>query len=178
MSQNSDFKIVLFHDDVVSGRRGSSVLERLAGQLDMESDKLVANIWNFALLRQAEVRSWAGLRIMEADMIIMSAANRVDLPAHIKNWFENVLSLRPEREGALVALLDWEQSANGELRLGIYLHELAAKFGMDFFCNQGEWQPPVKRVKDAAAPGTDDRFANPKATVSWDPGRLGWGIND
>jgi len=179
MSQNSDFKIVLLHDDLVSGRRGSSVLERLASQLEMDSDELVTDIWNFEALLQPEVRCRAVSKIMEANMIIISAAGHSDLPSHIKNWFENVMSLCRGQEAALVALLDWDQSKSGELpRLGVCLRELAAKSGMDFFCNKGEWQPPVEPVSEPVAVETGGRFTASKTIVSWDSGQLGWGIND
>jgi len=179
MNENYDFKIVLLHDDPVSGWRGSSVLERLAGQLEMDSDKLVTDVWNFEALLQPEVRHVAGSKIQEANMIIISAAASAVLPAHMKSWFVNLLSRCRDQEVALVALLDGEQSPGGERpHLGVYLGEVAAKSGMDFFCNQGECQPPVKPVGAPVSVETDNSFTSSKNLVSCDFGRLAWGIND
>jgi hypothetical protein len=77
-------------------------------------------------------------------MIIISATGGADLPDHVQSCLETGLSQRPEREAAMVALLDREPTGGGELsRLGAGIRQLAAKFGLGFFCNQAPGSPPM-----------------------------------
>jgi hypothetical protein len=180
MSENSNFKIVLLHDGPVAGQRGLTVLERLAGQLEMGPDELVTHCWDFDVLAQPEARGQIAGRLVEANMLILSAGGAAALPAGLKNWLEQVLELRRGHEAALVALLDWEQSGGGELpRLGAYLRDLADRTGLDFFCNQGEEATP-QRTPEAqlAAIELDGGFGAHWEVAPRDSGGLGWGIND
>jgi hypothetical protein len=141
MNNNTDFKIVLLHDDHIAKIRGTTILEQLADQLEFEPHELDTDIWNFKLLRRLGLCNQATPRIMEANMVIISAAGNADLPVHIRNLLEIALSLRHDRKAALVVLLDWERTADGELPpLGQHLRDLAAKLKMEFFCNRTIWQ--------------------------------------
>jgi len=144
MNSNDDFKIVLLHDDPVSGVRGASVLERLAGQLETEQGKFDTDIWKFDVLRHPDLREHAATRIREADMIIISATGNAELPDHVQSCLETALSQRPERAAAMVALLDQDLIGGGELsQLGAGVRQLAARFGLGFFCNQATGSPPL-----------------------------------
>ncbi len=137
MNRDSDFNVVLLHDDFVSGIRGASILEQLAVQLEMESDELCTATWDFKGLHQSDPRKQAISRIIEAHMLIISVAGVVDLPSYIKNLIEVALSLRHHRKVALVVLLDWEGADHSELPCaGRCLQDLSSKFGLDFFCNR------------------------------------------
>ena len=134
MNPNDDFKIVLLHDDPVSGVRGASVLERLAGQFEAEQGKFDTVIWKFDVLRHPGLREHAATRIREADMIVISATGNAELPGHVQSCLETALSQRPGRAAAMVALLDRESARSGELpRLGSHVRQLAARFGLGFF---------------------------------------------
>lgn len=162
MTQSYNFKIVLLHEDLVSGIRGTSVLDHLACQLEMAPEQLDTEIWKFAVLRDPDMQAQAAAELMQANMIIISATGRADLPDHVREMIEKALSLRQERDAAIVALLDWQQTAAHELpRLGLYLNNLAAKSGLDFFCNKGE-SPfcPAGR-------NDDGRFMDSSAAVPW-----------
>jgi hypothetical protein len=183
MKQAADFKIVLLHDDPVSGERGSAVLERLAAPLEAGSDKLNTDIWQFEALLQAEFRAGAASRIREANLIMISATGAAELPGPVKHWMESTLSRRADQEAAIVALLDGGPADQSELPpLGSYLQELAAKSGMVFFCNNGTGRPQIAAVNEpTAAPfrveGEED-FAMPEAVAPRDSGGRGWGINE
>jgi hypothetical protein len=168
MNHSYDFKIVLLHEDLVSGIRGMSVLERLAGQLEMESEKLDIDIWKFAVLRNPDLRVQATDMLKQANMIIISAGGRAELPGHVREIIEKALGLRQERDAAIVALLDWDQAATNALpQLGLYLENLAATMDMDFFCNKGAWQPSAETAGDSANGVKAGRFANSRATIPW-----------
>jgi hypothetical protein len=136
MNSTDDIKIVLLHDDPVSGVRGTSVLERVAGQLEADRGKVDTEVWKFDVLRHPGLREHAAARIREADMIVISAAGSGELPDHVQSCLETGLSRRSEREAAMVALLDQESAHSGELpRLVSRLRQVAARFGLGFFCN-------------------------------------------
>jgi hypothetical protein len=187
MNPDADFKIVLLHDDPVSAVRGTSVLERLAGQMQEECDKLDTAMWKFEVLKHPEVREQATSRIREANMIMISTDGAGELPEYVKSWIEGVLSQRQDREAAIVALLNWEPRSDHEVpRLAHYLRKLAETSGLAFFCNQGE-QPP--RSEPPAEPRSAtvnpphlsqnrDDFAAWNDVVPRDSSLYGWGIND
>ena len=160
MNYSGDFHIVLLHEDLVSGIRGSSVLERLAGQLEMESGQLDIEIWKIAVLRDARLRGRVITALAHANMIIVSAAGGAELPDHIKELIETSCARRSDRDAAIVALLDWERATSGQMpRVGRYLRRLAAQTGMAFFCNQGAGQPRLERAGDSAPSGHENHFA-------------------
>ena len=179
MSRHSDFKIVLFHDDIVSGLRGSSVVERLADQLDMDADRLASDVWNFKVLLQPELRELAIARLLEANMIIISAAGSQPLPPHIAAWFESALALRADHDAAIVALLDGDQATRDQLPvLARYLEKVAEKFQFDFFCNKGAWQGRPKTVTAIPHFEMEDDFAAARPVAHWNSPGWGWGINE
>jgi hypothetical protein len=183
MNPNDDFKIVQLHDDPASAVRGASVLERLAGPMQEERDKLDTAMWKFEVLSQPEVREQATSQIREANMIMICADVDGELPEHVKSWIESVLSQRPDREAAIVALLNWQPGSGDELpRWGHYLRNLAESAGLDFFCNQDE-QPPrtdphSARVSPPPPSDNRDGFGPWNDVIPRDSGRHGWGIND
>jgi len=183
MNPDADFKMVLLHDDLIAGVRGTSVLERLAGQMEEECDQLDTETWKFEWLRQPEARAQATSGIRAANLILISADGREELPEYIKRWFESVLARRPDREAAMVALLGQEPPPGRELPcLGEYLLGLAAKSGLDFFCNQGRrlacLEPPSDPATPTARLEKREDFAIGTDEGPWDSGRQGWGIND
>jgi hypothetical protein len=179
MNPTPDFKIVLLHDNPVSGLRGTSILARLAGKMTGEDEKMNTETWKFEVLLQPALRERAASRMREANMIVISADGGSELPEHIKIWMENTLSERQNREAAIVALLNWESVMSRELpRLGSYLQELAVKSGLDFFCNHDAWRPRQEPVNPPAVSGGEDHWGASRDLVPQDTGGQGWGIND
>jgi hypothetical protein len=183
MNPDADFKIILLHDDQVACLHGAAVLERLAGQLEEECDKLNTETWKFEALRQPVARDQAAYRIREANMIIISANGGEELPEYIKHWIEDILYQRRDRETAIVALLSREPAPDCELpRLGNYLRALAEKSGLDFFCNQGagptRLEPLPEPVRPPVPSASAAGFAPWNDVVPRDSGLDGWGIND
>jgi hypothetical protein len=162
------FKIVLLHEDLVSGRRGSSVVDRLAGQLEMDVGQLETEMWKFSVLRDRDLRAHAMTPLIQANMIIIAAAGGTDLPMHIREMIEAALRLRGDHDAAIVALFDWENATWDELpRAGRYLKRLAEKTGLDFFCNKGEWQPKAQTGEISARSVVGLRLPSWGEAVPW-----------
>jgi hypothetical protein len=106
--------------------------------------------WNFSLLRDAELQELAARRTAEADMVVLSANGKNNLPDHMKDWIASWLPHKAGRGGALVAVL--EPRAGGgapEPVLRNYLREIARDGGMDFFCNEDQpLLPPEEDEED------------------------------
>ncbi len=170
MNHTDDFRIVLLHEDLVSGIRGASVVERLAGQLEMEVGRLDTDIWKFAVLCDPTLSAQAVDLLRQANLIIISAGGNADLPGHIREIIEQALCFRTRRDAAIVALLDRGDSPgnNCELsRLGLYLRDLAVQTGLDFFCNQGRWHLPVAAAYDPTSIDAENVFSRSNPVVPW-----------
>ena len=84
MNHTDNFRMVLLHEDLVSGIRGTSVVERLAGQLEMVVGRLDTDIWKFAVLCDPILSAQAVELLRQASMIIISAGGQMDSPGHIR----------------------------------------------------------------------------------------------
>lgn len=180
MSRNADFKIVLLYEDLAAGLRGSTVLKRLAGQLEMDSDQLDTDIWKFELLLfQPEILEQVTFQIMWANLIVVSSASNANLPSHVKDCLERALALRQNRDAAIVALPGNQQMATSEMpHTGAYLCRLAQEFGLQFLLDKEEWPPRIKPDHIPAALEIEGDFAVSWEVVPRDSGGRDWGIND
>lgn len=170
MNQHFEFKVVLLHDNPVSGRRGTSVLERLAEQWEQEFEGMGVAVWKFEALIEPEFRNLAIAQIKEANMIIVSADGHVDLPDHLQNWLAAALSRRQQCDAALVALLDFSPQAGDKLPcLGGHLRSMAAQLSMEFFCNHGADPASNERARPSSA------FFESESNFTTNPERNAWG---
>ena len=170
MNHNDDFRIVLLHEDRVSGIRGSAVLERLAGQLETEVGQLDTDIWKFAVLCEPALSARALDHLRRANMIIISVGGQVELPGHIRDIIEQALYFRVSPAAAMVALLDHEPGPGSHIELpraGLYLQNLAARTGLDFFCNEGPWRQQAENVNGLAAMDAAAPFFQSNPVVPW-----------
>jgi hypothetical protein len=133
-------KIFIASEDKVAFLRARQLerqLEALSGG-DMEIRPV---FWNFALLRHAGLGESATAEAMDADMVVISVHKNGELPAHVQAWLDK-LPARTDGHGALVALVGAPAAfPNGETSCVNYLRHLAATRGMDFICNQDNYEP-------------------------------------
>jgi hypothetical protein len=162
-------KIVLAHEDPVTGLKAIELLRRLAARLGAQSEidrspwELCNRAWQFDWLREPELFEQALAEAIEADMIIISANRRNELPVCVRKWIESVLARKRGGPAALVALLDGPPVTNDDiLHSDFYLRQLASENGVDFHCNLDQWPPcggPLARFSFARR----RRFASGRA---------------
>jgi hypothetical protein len=105
--------------------------ERLADE--HKSSTMEMNWWSFHLLSQPELASEAVQKAARADVVVFAMHAAGDLPNEMKLWIERWLNKRGEREGALVGLLDREESAPEMPSFReIYLRHAARRSSMDY----------------------------------------------
>jgi hypothetical protein len=138
---NSFLKIVIAHEDLVTGIEAAAVLRRLAAQIESEfsikSDawQIGSSLWKFEMLQEPELREQALAEAVAADMIIISVGTR--LPACVMQWIEKALPMKKGGPAALVALLDRVNPfcETEAFCPETYFRRLAGQYGLDFFCN-------------------------------------------
>ena len=135
MENGQTFKIVIAHDNFSAATRAEEMAERLAARFDFVCDS-----WPFELLACERVRETAAFVASGANMIIIAAENRKELPDSVKHWIENWLAQKSSDPSVLVGLL-YENQAISEKpsQTCAYLQEAAHRGKMDFFCNVGRW---------------------------------------
>jgi hypothetical protein len=182
---DSIFKVIIVHEDPVSGQQAASVLRRLAARLESEfaiegaMSETSGNVWKFEGLQNPEQMELAVAKAAEADMIIISAGNLSKLPDCVRNWLESALPRKRGEPAALVALLDrTTETHTATSHPGDYLRELAERFGLDFFCNADETRRRDSGIAAVLSRAEDDSAPRPESISYQANNYRGWGIND
>ena len=137
-------KVVLVYDGLADLIRAYEMWTKLAARFEREI-QIAASAWNFSMLSDARLRRKAALRSADADMILLSASGRCDLPDHIRNWIRSWIPWKKGRKDALVAVLDAECPLSAKAaQLRDFLRRKAEQTGMDFFCNADHGQPAIE----------------------------------
>jgi len=128
----SVFRILIAYEGFAALVRAQDVRSQIANRFKGEIE-ITGGSWNFALLGHTQLREQAAAEAAEADMIIIAASGQAGLPSHVATWIEGWSQARQDQQTALVASLERGQNASSDL--AAELRDLAAKAGMDFFCN-------------------------------------------
>ena len=138
----SGFKVVIVHENTISGMQAVGVLEWLAQQLGtklgthINAWQLQTRAWKFEWLWDPKWWEDAVAMSVAADVIIIAGGALRELPANVRSWIESVLPRKRHGPAALVALLEGQgEAGNNMLSPGRYLRDLARQYGVDFFCN-------------------------------------------
>jgi hypothetical protein len=108
-------------------------------------------------------------------MIIISLHGG-ELPAHVQSWLKSVAPRAQPGQAALVALINPREECGMECQFHLaYLREIAKSAGLDFFCNQGNWDKPAFSRQVFPLMGSRSEFDNLITDdIPWSTG----GIND
>ena len=182
---DSILKVIIVHEDRVSGRQAAAVLKRLAARLEGEFAiqgarwESSGNVWKFEGLENPEQLELAVAKAAEADMIIISAGNLSKLPDCVRNWLESALPRKQGEPAALVALLDRKtETHTGTSHPGDYLREVAERFGVDYFCNADQAGERDLGTETVFSGAEDDSAYRPESISYQANNYRGWGIND
>lgn len=145
-AKRKPFKIVVVYDGFADLIRAYDTWATLTARFRKQI-QIVTSAWNFAMLRDPSLRQKAALHTADADMIVLSASGRSDLPAHVRNWIRSWIPWKKGRSDALVAVLDEQSPLSATAaQLRNYLRRKAEQTGMDFFCNADHGQPRMAAV--------------------------------
>lgn len=180
-------KIFVAHEDLPSGIRAVSLLNKLSASLEnylglgdsawqMEDN----NFWNFGSLLDLDLREQVLAACIEADIIVISAGGQTQLPASVKTWIESALGRKEGRPSAVVAIFSGRQEPSTNSLLPIaYLRQLAERHGVDFFSNlDNQPQPGDSAIEAVFYPRfeSDAEFSHDASANEFENKR--WGIND
>jgi|GEM_PF-3893769 len=130
-----DLKVFVGCESSASSAQACALLERVAQKTGAEG-RLICSWWNFDVLAITAVRKLAAAEAAQADMIIIAAHDRLDLPPEVKAWIHQWLAQGENHSRALVALLPPEgkkpRPAHGIISR---LRKVAELGRMDFFAN-------------------------------------------
>lgn len=134
-------KIVIVYEGFTNLIRVYETWSQLVGRF-MHQIQFHGRAWNFSLLRDPQLRESATRHTAEADIIVVAVDGSSELPDHIRDWIDSWLPRKVGRRDAFVAMLEHRASASTETpALRYYLHQMAERGGMDFFCNADHLQP-------------------------------------
>jgi hypothetical protein len=153
----STFNIVVACEDSETGARALKACDEIVSRL-WRDFRFSTGLWKFDDLRKSSAAQAAAREATQADMVILSAHARQDLPEEVKTWLEQWITNKTDVRRALVALLDNQSdSGNGSSLAEKYLEEAARRGDLDFFCNRSN---PISlssrvpgRTESASPPG-------------------------
>ncbi len=127
------FQIVIVYENLVSAARALRACEFLRGEIG-EAVSVEVQIWKMHLLADGDSRRAAAHASSLADVVIVSASGREQIPASFRQWME--AWMQPDHCGraALFALFG-EHIGDGALSVASYLRRKTILNGVDFFCH-------------------------------------------
>ena len=126
--------VLLMHEDLPAGWRAKQILDQVASNLDSKADFRV-NLWNFTLLRDPALQARAVLDAVHADIVLLSAHGRAELPATVLGWLKEWLERRDGSPCALVVSLD--SSFRDSAQVLDDVHRLAGQTSVEVFPHFG-----------------------------------------
>jgi hypothetical protein len=132
---NSVFNVVIAYEDFETGKHGKNTYDFLVEHLGEEC-QFSNQMWKFDVLSVPKLREMAAKDAAAADIIVIAAHGRNDLPTPVKAWIESWQSEKI-RAIALVALFDSDDYIDNPARS--YLAGVAERAHIDFFSQPGQW---------------------------------------
>jgi hypothetical protein len=121
---------MLVYEDTPTGLRAKRSLDLLPLSLPACKTRL----WRWDLFENPWLREYAAKEASRADIILLSAHGRDELPPGLREWLNRWLTIKEDRPYALGLLLDgnaaWEPERE---RVVQFVRRLAAAAGVDFF---------------------------------------------
>jgi len=131
-------KVVIIYDDFAAGQHAIRTSKSLLDQLsDFEFQ---TTLWKFAVLRSPKLKEMAAQDAAEADVVIVAAHVRGELPTDIKSLLELWVERKKQGPTALVAMLGGaEGNIEGISQTQHYLQEVANRGHSDYFVRRFEF---------------------------------------
>jgi hypothetical protein len=171
---------VLLYEDLETGTRAKEVCDLLLYQIESDSEIDLA-LWRFDMLRETELNACAASQAAEADVVVVSAHGRADLPSEVKQWLQLWLDFRKGNgHPVLIVSMDRERGEQtGEARILASLRTMVESAGVDLIPHYSELKNDLERSADRAwnpADPTKPLFADQSKPR---PGSYEhWGLNE
>jgi hypothetical protein len=160
MSYHPSFKFILVYEDRAAGLRAKEMSDRLSAMLEPECH-VSTEAWNFALLKDTQLRNVAAEDARHAHMVIISAHQITALPPHVKDWLAEWMPARNAGKAALVFLLGDQEQNEQVTDYAVAcddIKNLTSISQMDFFCGHHSVLSAPNVIKmptpDALVPST------------------------
>jgi len=139
------WRIMIAYDALAAGQRAFQLFSRL-DQEHVEGVHFQVQFWRFDLLSDPAWREFAAVDLTKADMIIIAASRKSDLPMHVQTWLSKCLAGRKTNDAAILALFGTEEEMDGAESPRLqFLQSIARAAGLAFFA-------PLQHEADATAP--------------------------
>ncbi|HHY85646.1 MAG TPA: hypothetical protein GYA07_08950 [Verrucomicrobia bacterium] len=171
---NATFNVVIAYEDFETGKHARQLYDFLAEHLADEC-RFGVQMWKFDVLSVSKLRQMAARDAADAEIIIVSAHGRADLPPEVKAWADLWLH-ESKRTIALVALFDAQEYLENPARSS--LAGLARCAGVEFFAQPGLWPSDGESKTAEGWDGTEGSFAVLTQRARRDRGLSHWGINE
>jgi hypothetical protein len=125
LTAKTAWSVVVVYDNAAAREQAVDFCDQLVKRF-WASFEFDVNWWSFSLLQEGPVATEAAEKAAQADLLILSSAQQEDFPAPVKDWIENWLSRRGQREGILAGLMD------AETRKHHYLRQVAHRGELDY----------------------------------------------
>lgn len=143
------FNVVIAYEDFETGKHAKKTYDFLQAHLG-EDCQFSSQMWKFDVLAVPKLRELAAKDAVAADIIIVSAHGRDELPPEVKSWIEMWMR-EQSRAIALVGLFSPEAYLENPVRT--HLASVARRCRIEFFSQPGIW--PNSACKEA--PGGETR---------------------
>ncbi len=134
-SENEDpiLNVVIAYEDFETGKQAKNTYDHLVDQLG-EEFRFNNQMWKFDVLTVPKLKEMAAKDAAAADVIIIAAHGKSDLPREVKSWLEMAFAEGIHALG-LVALFDHDVQ---ESPAQTYLASIAESAHLAFFSSPGD----------------------------------------
>src|SRR5258706_519973 len=145
--------VLLVYEDLPTGRRAKQAIDHLLDHSDLDAD-VRFDLCNFDLLRDDRVNQQMANEAVKADIVVLSARGKRDLPLQVRSWIRRWFEKRGDGPAALVVSLDRSAKESDSSILSL-LRELAEPAQVDVFTQFGDAPKPelewtVERIRQRA----------------------------
>ena len=172
------FIVVVAFDDCLARRKATQIHSSLVKQFG--EDVVFESDWRrFDDLRETSTAEQAARVAAHADLVMIVAATRDELPDHIKLWIEMWLAKRCDQETALVAMIGVpEKQPRPATPAHAYLERVARETGLSFLPGQFEVPRPIPSCSLEALLARAEAFTPVLEEILHHPPPPRWGINE
>lgn len=168
------FNVVIAYEDFETGKHGKKTYDFLFEHLGEEFE-FSNQMWKFDVLSVQKLREMAAKDAASADIIIVAAHGRSDLPQDVKAWMELWLTEKLQAV-ALVGLFDRDESLDNPARS--YLASIARRANLEFFSQPGTLPRNEESEPGANAWEKSKTFSLLAGMEQLDRNVSHWGINE
>jgi hypothetical protein len=130
------WSVVVVFEDAETRGQAVEVCDHLVQRFWTDCE-LAVSWWSWDLLEQPAQAQEAIQKAAEADFLIFAVGTGRDFPTPLQEWIETWLSLRGERDGALMSLFGQEAEAGEAVaERHDYLRQVAHRGGMDYLTSE------------------------------------------